>query len=369
MDKARRGVTHARSLRLRLVVVVSLLVVVGVLGYESAAGGATTNAENSASVKLSAIPLYNGPESKVAHTFGTPIKKSGVKFTVGWLDPNAEQPALVYAGAAGGAEAKRLGGSFISKDAETQIPLQVDQFNDLLAEHVNGIIVSPNDPNSLGPDLAKAKAAGVPVIAQSAPGAVTGSPLPGYDSNAVNGYDQSAYYNVAAVAQVAPHSTFAILGWAAPVAFIKYWEGRIHYWANKFGLKFVGEEDVAADDSPSSSATSMDAILAKWPTVGSIFAWNDSTAEAAAATARSSGKNVRVAGENGDTTAIQMIQKGLLFSTFDNNWTGIWKQAVDGLYDEITHQHLPLPKVVSPLGTLVVKSNAGDVTADDGAHV
>jgi ribose transport system substrate-binding protein len=346
-----------------------LLVAVGAFGYGSAAGGATTNAESSSAVKLSAIPVYSGPESKVAHSFGKPTPKPGVKFTVGWLDPNAEQPALEYAGVAGAAEAKRLGGTFNSADAQTQIPLQVSQFNNFLAEHVNGIIVSPNDPDSLGPDLTAAKKAGIPVIAQSAPGAVTDPSLPGYDSNVVNGFDQSAYYNVAAVAQVAPHSTYAILGWSAPVAFIKYWDQRIRYWATKFGLKFVGEEDVAADDSPSSSSTSMAATLANWPKVGTVFAWNDSTAEAGAATARSSGKNVRVTGENGDNTAIQMVKQGLLFSTFDNNWTAIWKQAVDGLYDELTHQHLPLPKVLSPLGTLVVQSNAGNVTSDSGAHV
>jgi ABC-type sugar transport system substrate-binding protein len=299
---------------------------------------------------------YKGPETDVPNAYANPTIKPGTKFVVGWLNPNGVVPGLNLEQQYAQQETKKLGGSFIAYNANASITLQVSQFNDLLAQHVSAIMVNPNDPGSLTPDLNQAKAMGIPVISVS--GAIAGqAPWAGYQTNLVQGEDQAAYYNAAAVAKADPHATFAVMGYAAPIPVLQYWAQRTKYWGAKLGLKFVDETDTLAT-TPAAQATAMSAILARDPNVQAVLCFNDEAAESAVSVARQAGKHVLVSGTEGDTTAVQLIKAGEMFSTFAFNWQRLGAQSVVAAYDLITHQHLPLPAITAEIGSLITKANA-----------
>ncbi len=276
---------------------------------------------------------------------------------VGWLNPNGDVPGLDTEQQDAKIETQKLGGSFIALDANASLNLQVSQFNDLLAEHVSAILVNPNDPSSLTPELQKAAAQHVPVISVS--GAIAGQkPWAGYKTNVIQGLDQAAFYNVAAVALEHPHAIFAVMGCAAPIPVLEYWAQRVKFWGKKLGLRYVGEVDTLTT-TPSGAATAMSAILARTPNVQAVFCFNDTAAESAAATARLAGKHPLVSGTNGDTAARELIKSGEMFSTFQYNWNRLGAQSVIAAYDEVTHQHLPLAVTTAELGMLVTKVNPG----------
>jgi ABC-type sugar transport system substrate-binding protein len=327
-----------------------------------AAIAVTVVVSSGASAKSSS-QTYNGPEAKLPHTYPSPTLKKGFKFTIGWSNPNGTEPSLNLEQQSAEQETKALGGKFIAMDAAASINTQVDQVNEMLAEHVKGLVLYPNDPTALAPQLKQAAQKHIPVVAVSTPGTAGAATLSGYDSNMIQGFDQAAYCTARAAANAAPHSTFATIGFAAPIPALQYLVQRIKYWGVKDGLKFVGTTDVQTD-TPSGSAAAMSTILAKYPTVKNVLTWNDGTAEAAATTALAAGKKINITGENGDAPAIAMIKKGEVLATFEYNVRSLGKQMIIALYDEMTHHHLPLAKQTSPLGTCITKANAGSVAPD-----
>jgi ABC-type sugar transport system substrate-binding protein len=335
-------------------------------GGSAGSGGSTSasSASNSGSSGGgSSTGGYNGPEASLPHSYPAPTIKKGFTFTIGWSNPNGTEPSLNLEQQSAAQEATALGGKFIAKDAAASINTQVDQVNQMLAQRVNGLVLYPNDPTALTPQLNKAKAQKIPVAAVSTPGTAGAATLPGYDTNIIQGFDQGAYCTAKAAATAAPGSSFATIGFAAPIPALKYLVQRIQYWGKKDGLKFLGNVDVQTD-TPSGAANAMSAILAKYPSVKDVLTWNDGTAEAATTTARSQGKQLNITGENGDATAINMIKGGNLLATFEYNVRELGKDEVIALYDELTHQHLPLAKQSTPIGTCITKANAANVAPD-----
>jgi ribose transport system substrate-binding protein len=351
------------------------LIVVATTGFVSACGsssnssssssGAATSSASSggSSTSAAAGTTYNGPESTLPHAYPAPTVKKGFKFSIGWSNPNGTEPSLNLEQQSAQQETQKLGGTFIAKDAAASINTQVDQVNTMLSQHVNGLVLYPNDPTALAPQLKTAKGQNTPVSAVSTPGTAGAPTLPGYATNMIQGFDQGAYCTAHAAAQAAPGSTFATIGFAAPIPALKYLVQRLQYWGKKDGLKFLGNVDVQTD-TPSGAATAMSAILGRYPTVKNVLVWNDGNAEAAGTTARAAGKKVNVTGENGDAPAIDMIKSGALLATFEYNVRTLGQQEVIALYDEMTHQHLPLAKQTVPLGTCITKANAANVQPD-----
>jgi ABC-type sugar transport system substrate-binding protein len=347
---------------------VTRLALIAGLAVTLAACGSSTTTTSSSSPKASTSTAtdasllklqgsYNGPETAIPNAYPNPTVKPGTKFVVGWLNPNGVVPGLNSEQQYADAETVKLGGKFIAFNANASVTLQVSQFNDLLAEHVSAIMVNPNDPGSLTPDLKQAAADHIPVISVS--GAIAGQkPWAGYATNLVQGEDQAAYYNAAAVAKVHPGATFAVEGYAAPIPVLQYWAQRVKYWGKKLGLKFVGETDTLATTA-SAQATAMSAILAREPNVDAVFCFNDEAAESAVSVARQEGKHLLISGTEGDPTARQLIKAGEMFSTFQFNWQRLGAQAVIAAYDLITHQHLPLAVTTAEIGSLVTKANPG----------
>ena len=321
----------------------------------SASGGASATTSVSGAAAAS-IP-YSGPEENYK-TVSAPAVKAGTKCTIGYQDIIESVPAQKAEQDAAGAEAKRLGCGFIALNDQVTPTTQVNNFDQLVAQKVSAIIVFPIVASSLTPSLAKAKAAGVYVLGQSAPVAANDAPIAGYSTNMLHMSDTEAYLRVKSVAQAKPGASFVEMGLAAPVQVLQYYAARTKYWAARFGLHYLGEID-AAQDNPSGYATATSAILAKYPSMQALFTFSDNSAVGAASVIRSSGKSgILISGADGSSESFNAIKAGTVFNSPQPDFLMSAKELVDAAYDLITKQNLPLPAMI---GVPVKLSTKADV--------
>ncbi len=301
---------------------------------------------------------YSGPELKFPHTYAKPSGKAKSAFTVGLLSPNASVLVLKQIIDGATAVVKAHGGTLTAEDAGFNVQTQVSQFQNLLAQHVNAIILFALDPAALAPSLAQAKAAGIPVISTDQPVDSTQKVDSHLTSDLALGRDKTAFLDAKTIAQKKPHASFAVIGTAAPVADLKYLTAREIYWGKRFGLKFVGEVDAQTDNAAGASAA-MSGILARYHGVQALMTYNDATAESAAATALSSGNStIKIASVNGEAPAIAEVKSGRLLSTVLINGTLAGTLEGYAAVDAVLKQHVPLPRLTVMSVTLITKANA-----------
>jgi ABC-type sugar transport system substrate-binding protein len=328
-------------------------------GSSSPSGNSSSGGGTSAAKAIN-IP-YSGPEEHY-QTIGVPTIKTGTKCTIGYQDIIESVPAQKAEQDAAGAEAKRLGCGYIALNDQVTPTTQVNNFNQLVAQKVSAIIVFPIVSSSLTPSLAKAKAAGIYVLGQSAPVAADDPAIPGYSTNMLHMSDTEAYLRVKSVAAAKPGATFVEMGLAAPVQLLQYYAARTKYWAAKFGLKYLGEID-AAQDNPAGYAQATSAIIAKYPTMQALFTFSDNSAVGAAAVIKSSGKSgILISGADGSEEAFNAIRAGTVFNTPQPNFLESGKMLVDAAYDLITKQNLPLPADLGVPVVLITKANVNSET-------
>jgi ABC-type sugar transport system substrate-binding protein len=321
---------------------------------------ASSSTSQSAASSVPNIP-YSGPEENYK-TIGAPTIKPGTKCTIGYQDIIESVPAQKAEQDAAGAEAKRLGCGYIALNDQVTPTTQVNNFNQLVAQKVSAIIVFPIVSSSLTPSLAKAKAAGIYVLGQSAPVAADDPAIPGYSTNMLHMSDTEAYLRVKSIAAAKPGATFVEMGLAAPVQLLQYYAARTKYWAAKFGLKYLGEID-AAQDNPAGYAQATSAIIAKYPTMQALFTFSDNSAVGAAAVIKSSGKSgILISGADGSEEAFNAIRAGTVFNTPQPNFLESGKMLVDAAYDLITKQNLPLPADLGVPVVLITKANVNSET-------
>jgi len=308
----------------------------------------------------SAGPPYTGPEKNLPHNLANPKVKSGFHYTVGFMSPIASIVSLEAVINGARAETQKLGGKFILLDGQLNPNLQASQINQLITQGVNAIMLYPVNPAALLPGIKAAAKKGIKIVMEDTP-PTAGAPLiPGTSTDVLQGRDAAEYGIAQAAAKADPHGSFVNLGLAVPVPLLQYGVQRDTYWAKKFGMKFLGTINTTTD-TPAGAATAMSAILAKYPSGTTVFAYNDQAAEAASATARASGKSsVKVWGDNGEPVVIQDIEAGRVFGTFDSDFTSIGRIQAIATYDLLTKQNLPLPKQISVGGLAVTKANAGN---------
>ncbi len=349
-----------RTSALSVVAVAALaLSACGSSGSQSASAGNTSSGGTSAA-RVPNIP-YSGPEEHY-QTIGSPTIKPGTKCTIGYQDIIESVPAQKAEQNAAGAEAKRLGCSYIALNDQVTPTTQVNNFNQLVAEKVSAIIVFPIVASSLTPSLQKAKAAGIYVLGQSAPVAADDPAIPGYSTNMLHMSDTEAYLRVKSIAEAKPGAKFVEMGLAAPVALLQYYAARTKFWAAKFGLHYLGEIDSAADD-PAGYAAAASAIVAKYPTMQALFTFSDNSAVGAAAVLRSSGKSgILISGADGSEESFNAIRAGTVFNSPQPNFLLSGKMLVDAAYDLITKQNLPLPADLGVPTKLITKANVDSST-------
>jgi ABC-type sugar transport system substrate-binding protein len=322
-------------------------------------GAASSAAAAGSTLSAAVDPAYNGPDAPYFKTLPDPAVKSGYKFTVGFLTLNGGQPTLLEMQTAAQAEVQKLGGEFIAKDAAVNPVTQASQFEQLIAQKVNIIICDPVVANALGPSIAAAAKAGIPVVIIGEPPNESQPPITGTVTAVDQGFDYEAYATMKALAAKHPGISFATMGFAAPVDELIYMLQRMRYWGEHFGLKYQGEVD-AQTDTPAGYTPAISGILAKYPGVRLVLTYNDESALAAATAVRASGKQVLVATPNaGQAIAQTALRAGKLDLVYDAPWAAIGTQAAIAAYDELTKQSLPLPKYINPPSYIVTPANAG----------
>jgi ABC-type sugar transport system substrate-binding protein len=204
--------------------------------------------------------------------------------------------------------------------------------------------------------LAKAKAAGIPVVSTNARPDVS-KPLPkGYLADLEAPIDHEAFSMAEYAAKVAPGATFGIIGNAAPIAALKYMAEREQYWGEQFGLKFVGQVD-AKQDTAAGYGPAVTELLAKKPDV--MFVYNDLVALTAATVIRSSGKpDIKLITNSGaGKPVLEAIKAGKIAMAYQLPWKDQGVALINGAYSAATGQNLPLPETVSLRGTAITKDN------------
>jgi ribose transport system substrate-binding protein len=341
---------------------VMLVLILSACGSGGSSSGSTAGESSSSegSAATQNIP-YNGPEASLPGSYPEPSGQPKAGFRVGYLNANASIPALLAT--QDGAEKVIVedGGTLIGEDAQFEVQKQVSEFNNLIAQHVDAIIVYPLDPKALAPSLAQAKSAGIPVIGEDQPPNAELPPTENITASVLIGRDYAAYSLAKAIAEAKPGASFAILGNAAPVEALQYTSERQQYWGEKFGLEYLGRADTQAD-TPAGAAAAMSGIVGKYPEVEAVMAYNDPSAQSAASVAASSGKSgILITGFNGEKAALEQIAAGQLFATFAIPFAEVGEQMGIAAVDELTNTGLPLKPRTNVKGEIVTEKNAKSV--------
>ncbi|WP_236796060.1 sugar ABC transporter substrate-binding protein [Amycolatopsis sp. GM8] len=304
-----------------------------------------------------AAAVYDGPEATLPQSYGDLTKTAGTRCVIGYQNLSAQQHSLSAEAAGAQAEAARLGCQIIVLDDQLSPTIQVNNFNQLLSQDVSAIVVYPLVPSALQPNIDRAAARNVPVIAIQTPvGADQPSPA-GYATSVLQGFDTAAYTRAKAVAAKKPGAKFVVQGLAQPVAALQYFAQRQKYWGERFGLHFLGEVD-NQDDTSAAATTSMAGALARYPSIDAVFTYNDDSAAADATAIRAGGRrDILVAGFVGQSSAYEGIKNGRIFLTYQPDWQAIGALTVDAAYALATKQHLPLPRLTVVPGALVTSDN------------
>jgi ribose transport system substrate-binding protein len=295
-----------------------------------------------------------------------PAKVDGKSFTIGFLNPIAANENLKAIQAAAQAQAQALGMKFIAKDDQQKPDKQVSDFDQLLAQGADAIIVYPLDPKALSPSLKQAKAKGVPIVGFDVTFTRSAPTPDGYVAQIWQGRDTQAFVQAQALAQAKPGASVGLIGTSLPIPGLQYVTSREKYWAGEFGLKVLGEQGNPTDDVTGGQQAAS-SLLSKYPDMSAVLGYNDPSALGAAAAAATQGRSVITVGGNGGSDGLAGIKSGKLTATFQNDAVGQGQQAVYAAYDSLTDQHLPLPKIIvrGPVDGAVSKANVGAVQTWD----
>ncbi len=311
----------------------------------------------------SGIKPYSGYENRFPTTFPVPKVVHGKHYTIGCQNPvNAGNQTTTTFCLGVMAEAHALGMRYIGVVTNVTVTKQVSNFEQLVAEGANAIVLYPLSPTALTTALANAKKHGVVVIAENVTVTPKAFTPPGYRAQVWEGRDEEAYLSVAEMAKLVPHGKIGIIGIAAPVPAIKFLVTRYRFYAKQFGLTIVGEYDVT-HTTVSGGETAMTALLAKYPDMQGLLAFNDTTAVGAYTAARSEGRTgIKIVGINGSTTGIDAVKAAHVAPLIQVDAVGQGMEATLGAYDALTRQHLPLPKVVvRPPTAIITKQDVAKV--------
>ena len=334
-----------------------LLVVVG-LGL-AACGSSSGSASNSATVaqadsafaKAGNVP-FAGPELQVARSLPDPKPQD---LTISFLNPRASNESLHTISEGLRIEVEKLGGHFNEYDANLDVDTQVSQFQQALAQNVDGIAILPLDPRALAPSLNQAGQKGIPVVGAAVDPANPNG-VPGYKTDVWEGHDRLAYEQVKQMAKLVPPGTkVALIGSVIPVPALTLTTERERYWAQKFGLDVVGQANNPTDDI-AGGEQAMTQILSKYPDAKGILPYNDESAVGASAAARAAGKrdDTVIVGINGGSLGFGAVKDGRLEATIQTQEVGVGVLMAKALYLAKEQPDLKLPPALVTNDPVVV---------------
>jgi ribose transport system substrate-binding protein len=262
-------------------------------------------------------------------------------YRLAYLNPIAGNEFLNALGRAMKLETERLGGSWLELDAKGDVDTQVSQFQQLIAQDVDGIFVFALDPGAVQPALARAKAADIPVVTIDLNFEST-EDIGDFDSQIWQRRDEAAYLGAQEMARQAGSDVeIATIDFAVQVPSIVYSIERGAYWAEQFGMTVVGKASNQSDDI-AGGEQAMTELLGNHPDIQGVIGYNDPSAIGAAAAARAQGKEGLVfGGQNGGSDALEAIRAGRLSYTAKLDPPSMGKFAAWGLYNLLQGNEIP----------------------------
>jgi len=302
--------------------------------------------------------------SGLANTNGATNVRAAKQIVVGFSNPTGAQPILQTFQKALVAAGKHLGIKVVPIDAQLNVQKQVSDINQMVAQHMNGIIVFPLAPNTLTPALKRAQAAGIKVLGFNA---VVQRPKPGasiapYNAN----FDQGEDYQGASMLAkfVGKHVKAGAgvlgIGIAVPVPSLHFMVAQYETYLKKFksSAKWLATVDNPTDDIAGGEKVASQAITRFHGQVGAVMAYNDDSAIGAAIALKNAGvKNPVIVGQNGDPQGVKAIKAGQMTAMVD---IVPWREAL--VAATMMHDLLAGKKVPNWVATPVVlytKANIG----------
>jgi len=302
----------------------------------------TTPAETTEAAPESAAPavVFESPESEIPVGYDAP--EAG-DFKLAYLNPVGGNEFLDTLGESMTLAAQELGGSVLVLDGKGSVDEQVGQLDQLIAQGVDGIFVFALDPNAMKPALAKAKAAGIALI--SIDENFTSDDIGDYDSQILQRRDEAAFLGAGQMASlVGPGASVGTMDFAIAVPSIVFSIEQAKKWATAFGLTVAGNVSNQTDDIAGGEIAGTE-LLANYPDISGVIAYNDPSAVGASAGARAQGKEGLVfGGQNGGSDGFEAVSGGRINYTIQLDAPSMGKFAAWGLYN--LNQGKTIPKTV-----------------------
>ena len=279
-------------------------------------------------------------------------------FRIAYLNPLGANEFLSTLGNAMKLETEKLGGRYIELDAKGDVDTQVSQFQQVVAQDVDGIFVFALDPGSVQPALERAKAQDIPVVTIDLTFDST-TDIGDFDSQIWQRRDEAAYLGAQEMAsRVDEGATVATIDFAVKVPSIVYSIDRGKYWAEQFGLTVAGNGTNPSDDI-AGGEKAMTEVLGASPDIAGVIGYNDPSAIGAAAAARATGNTDLVfGGQNGGSDAYEAIRAGRLTYSAKLDPPSMGKYAAWGLYNLL--QGNEVPKTVKAEEPVILTSDNVD---------
>ncbi len=336
----------------------------GCAGGGSAAAPATENGGGSSEGSefvWEVDPAYDGPDAEFFQEVPRP-EVSAEPVTVGFLQISGAQPVLQAMQEAAQAEVEALGGTMIVKDAGLDVQKQQSQIDELILQGVDVIIGYPVVGAALAPGIEAAQEAGIPFIALMTPPDVTQPDVAAAVTNVNQAIDYAVWSSMSYLAEQNPGASFAVMGFAAPVDTLSYISERQIYWGEQLGLEYLGRID-SQSDAPAGYSAAGGALVAKYPDVDIIVAYNDQSSLAAQSAAATAGKtDILFANPNsGQSIALDGLKDGRLAVVFRTAWERIGTVAADVAMTVVADPEATFPTTVNVPGVLVTPETAADI--------
>jgi ABC-type sugar transport system substrate-binding protein len=330
---------------------------------EETSGGEEATEEEAGGEESSAtIPPFEGVEEEAAESYPEPKEGS---HSLAFMNPSPGNEFLKTLGNAMKLETEKLGGSYTEVTAKEPNE-QVTQLAQLVAQGVEGVAVFALDPESLAPQVEKAKAAGVKLTTIDLNLKENGlSGLMGYESQVLQGRDKGNYLAAKYMAEnLEPGAEVGGIEFAIKVPSIVYAIEQAQYWSEKMGLKWVGTSENKTDDVAGGEPAGTQ-LLNEHSGIKGVIAYNDPSAEGAYAAARSAGNTgVIFGGENGGSEARQAIENERQTFSVILDPPSMGKDFAWGLYDLIDGTKVP-PTVLAKEPILATSENLAEIPTWD----
>ncbi len=316
----------------------ALLAAAGVLAALTACTSGSREGPAAARFTPADVPFKGSLEELVPVGYPEP---SPAPYRIAYLEPSGSNEFIAAVGEAATSAVQQLGGEVVVYDAEFSPDLQVSQFQQVLAQQVDGIFLFAVDPNAVEPLVEQAVANGVPVVGVEANSTST-TEIGALTSQLWQRREEQAYLQVRGLAQyVEPGAGIARITSSIPSPVIQQYLQFQNRWAEEFGLQVLGGVDNDTDDV-AGGETAMTGVLARHPDLRGLLPYNDPSGIGAAAAARQQGSDIPIIGANGGTDGLDGVRQGKLQGTVRVDAVGLGTFGVWGIYDAL--QGVDIPK-------------------------